>query len=450
MKIYMARRAVFLLILLPAIGVWAQISHTDSQSPTASQSLEAKIDVYLKPYLDMGVFSGSLLVAQKGKILLSKGYGMADYEHGVPNSPQTKFQVASISKIFTAIAIGILENKGLLSRNDPLKKFIPDFPNGERITLNMLIRHRSGVVGDLTDFKTPQSLAQVVEQIKRLPLGYEPGTRGEYSNHGYRLLAYVIEQVSKQSYGQFLKENIFDPLGLQNTGHTGPETILANRARGYVPAGTLGFVSAPYIDWTMKTGNGSLYSTAEDLYKWEQAIRVGKIAQINWLEQLLVPAERFKRRMLGISGGAPGFSARMEHYPTEDVSVVLLMNNYATTAIPIVRDVAAMVFGEPYEITQLTKPVKVESTLLAAYAGTYQYGRDFFAPNAKTLIGLQDGQLTVTSRGTTFMLVPQSDTKFFDRFGWATITFVKDEKGNVSHFVWRYDGRDYPAQKVNP
>lgn len=437
-----------ILILLTSLLFVTPV--TAQQKHATPDSLEARVDAYLKPYLDMGVFSGSLLVAQKGKILLSKGYGMADYEHNVPNTPQTKFQIASISKLFTVIAIGVLEKKGLLSRNDPLKKFIPDFPHGEKITLDLLIRHRSGVVGDLTDFKTPQSLAQVVEQIKKLPLGSEPGTRGEYSNHGYRLLAYVIEQVSRQSYGQFLKEQIFDPLGLHNTGHTGPETILPQRAKGYVPAGALGFVNAPYIDWTTKTGNGSLYSTAEDLYKWEQAIRAGKMLQQNWLELLLPNDERFKRRMLGGSGGAPGFSVRMEHYPTEDVSVILLMNNYATTAIPIVRDVAAIVFGEPYEITHLSKPTKVEPALLAAYAGTYQYGPEFYAPNVKTLIGIKDGQLTVTSRGTTFMLVPQSSTKFFDRFGWATITFVKDEKGNVSHFVWHYDGRDFPAQKVNP
>lgn len=436
--------ALILLFLLMVPNV------TANQNLKLSDPLETKVDVYLKPYLEMGVFSGSLLVARKGKILLSKGYGFADYEHNAPNTPQTKYQIASISKLFTVIAIGALEAKGLLSRSDSLKKFIPDFPQGEKITIEQLIRHRSGVVGDLTDFKTAQPLPQIVEMIRKMPLGYEPNTRGEYSNHGYRLLAYIIEQVSKQSYGQFLKEQIFDQLGLHNTGHTGPETILPQRAAGYVPAGALGFVNAPFIDWTTKTGNGSLYSTTEDLYKWQQAILAGNLMQKNWLELLLPPDERFNRRMLGGSGGAPGFSARMEYYPTEDLTVILLMNNYATTAIPIVRDVAAMVFGEPYEITPITKPVDVDPKLIASYAGTYQYGPEFFAPNVKTLIGTKDGQLTVTSRGTTFVLVPQSSTRFFDRFGWATITFVKDENGNVSHFLWRYDGQDYPARRVNP
>jgi CubicO group peptidase (beta-lactamase class C family) len=413
-------------------------------------ALEAKVDAYVQPYLDMGVFSGSLLVAEKGKILLSKGYGMADYEHGVPNTPQTRFQIASISKLFTAIAIGALEQKGVLSRNDPLTKFIPDFPQGDKITIDQLIRHRSGVVGDLTDFKTEQPLAQIVAQIKKLPLGYEPNTNSEYSNHGYRLLAYIIEQASQQSYGAFLQEQIFGPLGLSNTGHTGPGTVLPHRAAGYVPAGALGFVNAPFIDWTTKTGNGSLYSTAEDLYRWQQAILAGRLQQKNWLELLLPPDERFKRRMLGGSGGAPGFSARMEYYPTEDLTIILLMNNYATTAIPIVRDVGAMVLGEPYQITPTTKPVAVDPKLIAAYAGTYQYGPEFFAPNVKTVIGISDGKLAVTSRGTTFVLVPQSSTKFFDRFGWATITFVTNDRGDVSHFLWRYDGQDYAARRVNP
>jgi hypothetical protein len=225
--------------------------------------------------------------------------------------------------------------------------------------------------------------------------------------------------------------------------------VLPRRARGYVPAGVLGFVNAPFIDVTTKTGNGSLYSTVEDLYAWLQGIREGRLLRKDLLEQLLPLDERFKRRMYGASGGFPGFSARMEYYPDEDLTIILLMNNYATTAIPIVRDLGAMVLGEPYEVTRIGRPVTVDPKTIASYAGTYQYGPEFFAPNVQTLIGAQNGTLTVTSRGTTFALVPQSDTTFFDRFSWATMTFVKDAQGRVSHFVWRYDGRDYPAKRVS-
>ncbi len=418
--------------------------------PPTADTLEAKVDAYVKPYLETGVFSGSVLVAHRGKVLLKKGYGMADYEHGVPNTPTTRFQVASISKLFTAIAIGVLEQQGVLSRSDLLQRFIPDFPGGDKITIEQLIRHRSGIVGDLTDFKSAQPLPAIIEQIKKAPLGYAPNTRAEYSNHGYRVLAYIIEQASRRSYGQFLHDEVLRPLGLRATGHAGPDTVLAGRARGYVPAGILGFVNAPFIDFTTKTGNGSLYSTVEDLHAWLQAIQDGRLLRKDLLAQLLPEDTRFKRRMLGASGGAPGFSARLEHYPDEDLTIILLMNNYATTAIPIVRDIGAMVLGEPYEVTRIERPVAVDPKTVASFAGTYQYGPEFFAANVQTVIGAQDGQLTVTSRGTTFALVAQSDTTFFDRFSWATITFRRDEQGRVSQFIWRYDGRDYPARRLNP
>jgi CubicO group peptidase (beta-lactamase class C family) len=177
------RRMVRVLSFV-TVAALAAFSRGEAQRPRAQLGLEAKVDAYVQAYLESGVFSGSMLVAHRGKVLLKKGYGMSDYEHGVANTPQTRYQIASISKLFTAIAIGVLEQKGLLSRNDRLQRFIPDFPAGAKITIDQLIRHRSGIVGDLTDFKTPQSLSTIISQLKHAPLGYEPNARSEYSNHG--------------------------------------------------------------------------------------------------------------------------------------------------------------------------------------------------------------------------------------------------------------------------
>ena len=410
-------------------------------------NIEAKADAYVKPYLEMGVFSGSVLIAKSGKILLKKGYGMADFEQNVPNTPQTKFQIASISKVFTEMAIRLLEERGKLSTNDSLNKFIPDFPSGDKITIDHLINHRSGIVGDLTDFKTPQSTEQVVELIKKLPLAYEPGKDSRYSNHGYRLLAYIIEKVSGKSYGQFLKENIFDVLSLMETGHARPETIVKNRARGYVPVGYIGFENAAFIDWTNKTGNGSLYSTVEDLYKWDRALYTETILKKSAIEKLFSVQERFGRRYNILSGGSPGFSAEMFRFIDDDLCVIVLANNYSTTSRLIARDLSAIALGEKYEIPELTKVSKIDSTILESYVGTYEFGSDFFFPGTKIIINQEGGQLVSKSR-TKLVLIPQSNVKFLDRFNWATITFVKDNDGKVNKYIWRYDGRDCIAKKI--
>jgi CubicO group peptidase (beta-lactamase class C family) len=270
-----------LSFLVTMVSVVGQTTPGSQQEKT--KSIEAEVDAYVKPYLEMGGFSGSILIAKGGKILLKKGYGMANYELGVPNTPDTKFHIASVSKPFTAAAVMLLQERGLLSVSDPLTKFISDYPKGDKITVHHLLTHTSGIpnVNNYPDYdaksKFPQTPASLVEMFKNKPLIMQPGDQYNYSNSNYNLLAYIIEKVSGKSYGEFLKENIFQPLAMKDTGHDGQaETLLKNRASGYVPVGVSGFENAPYLDWTSKTGtarfirqskiytNGTARSTRKD------------------------------------------------------------------------------------------------------------------------------------------------------------------------------------------
>src|SRR3970040_1295413 len=179
--------------LLVAISASAQTA----AGTAAGRNLDigAKVDFYVQPYLEGNNFSGAVFIARKGKVLVSKGYGMANYELGAPNTPRTKFHIASVSKPFTAAAIMILQERGLLSTDDPLTKFIPDYPNGDKITLHHLLTHTSGIpnVNDFPDYdrdsKFPHTTGNLVEMFKHQPLEFQPGERYRYSNSNYNLLA---------------------------------------------------------------------------------------------------------------------------------------------------------------------------------------------------------------------------------------------------------------------
>ena len=423
-----------------------------------SGALEAKVDKYIKPYLEMGVFSGAILIATRGKVIVSKGYGMANYELGIPNTPKSRFHLASLSKPFTAAAILILQERGKLSLDDPLSKYIPDFPNGDKITLHQLLSHTAGLAGDLPNFKdwtVPITLEKLVELVKKAPPVAAPGAKYSYSNNDYRLLAYIIEKVSGQSYGDFLKAAIFDPLDMKDTGHEGATgSLVKNRAYGYKPVGLTDLENI-YIDWSTKTGNGSLYSTVEDLYKWDRALYTEKILKKSSLETMFrekygwFVSEQFKRKLIRYGGRSPGYNSDLERYVDDDVCIVVLSNNYSVTANPIANDLAAMIFGEPYTIPDVTKAVQVDHKELDRYVGRYEGGAEFFIPKAILTIGRREDQLWMNySSGADTELVPLSVSKFLTRPFWATVTFVKDEKGSVTELIYGYGGKDYIAKAM--
>ncbi len=431
------------------------------------QTLEAKVDAYLKPYLDMQVFSGSVLIARHGKILLSKGYGMANYELEVANTPKTRFHLASISKTFTAASVLLLEERGLLSTADRLAKYLPDYPNGDKITIHHLLVHTSGIpnVNNFPQYndwsRFPQTTASLIDKFKNQPLNFEPGARYEYSNSNYNVLAFIIEKVSGKSYGDFLKANIFDPLDMKDTGHDGNAAVLIkNAASGYTPAGFDGFEKTPYLDWTIKTGNGSLYSTVEDLYKWDRALYTEKILKKSTRDKIFTNhidgvgygwfiSRRFNRRCIRMNGRSPGFQGEIHRYIDEDTCVIVLGNNYSGAASFMINDIAAIALGEPYEVLNVKARLHIAPTVSEPYVGRYNGGADFFVPNAYLTIENREGHLSLRwSMGGLSWLVPISETKFFDRNFGGSVTFVKNEKGEISHLLYRFSGTDYRASKA--
>jgi len=435
--------------------------------PDVSKSLEARIAAYVESYVRTNNFSGVILITRGEQALFRKGYGDAVREFDVPVTPETKFQVASVSKSFTAAAILLLEQQGKLRTSDPLDRYLPGYPNGGRLTLHHLLAHTSGIpnVNSLPDYddksRFPQRLTEIISWFKDRPLEFEPGARYSYSNSNYNLLADVIEKVSGKSYGEFMEEAVFRPLGMTDTAHHGDaKAVIPRLAAGYAPAGGDAVERAPFLDWSIKTGNGSLYATADDLARWDRALYGDALLKEASRRKIFAEhtegvgygwfVRKGKHPSLGSSGRAPGFSASIERFTNDKVCVIVLSNLYSSLAQSMAGDIAAIVFGEDRQPLIPATPVALAEAELVRYLGRYQFGQDFaFNPGMGAEVK-RDGPWLVLvggAGGGTSYLIPLGEGRFVDRAYGGIVTFVKNADGKVAALLWNF-GRDYRAVRV--
>jgi len=314
------------------------------------------------------LFSGSVLVARQGELLLSKGYKYADWELEVENTPATKFRIASLTKPFTATAIMILQERGLLAIGDRVCRYLSSCPaSWQAITIHQLLTHTSGIPdytslpGAFEEAVAPHSVSELIESFQDEPLEFEPGASFLYSNSGYVLLGAVIEAVSRSGFDEFVTNNLLLPFGLEDTGYDRASVVLKGRASGYNIVGNA-FVNAPYLDMSNAYAAGGLYSTVEDLYRWEQALVEGQLLSPESLDLMFTPhvyAEAFGtdygygwlidikdgHRMVGHGGGLPGFHSYLEYFPEEQVSIIVLSNIETTDVNALASGLESTVFA---------------------------------------------------------------------------------------------------------
>jgi CubicO group peptidase (beta-lactamase class C family) len=435
---------IILAILLTASGL------AQDKTPTVDV---ARMEQAIKAYVPSR-FMGSVLVAQDGKVLLDKGYGFANLEWEVPNTPTTKFRLGSITKQFTAASILLLEERGKLKVGDPVKKYMPNAPVAwDKITIFHLLTHTSGIPSftGFPDYESREAQAitpgRLVEWFRDKPLEFEPGTKWNYSNSGYALLGYLIEKISGESYSDFVQQNIFTPLGMKDSGYDSNSTIIAHRAAGYTP-GKNGPVNAGFVHMSIPFSAGALYSTTEDLLRWEQGLFGGKVLKPASLAKMTTPFKQDYAFGLGVStenghkmiahdGGIEGFNTALAYYP-DDKLVVAVLANLNGPAGQIAGNLAKAALGEKIVLPTERKEIKVSPEILKQYVGTYE-----LTPNFSLAITLEDGQLV--SQGTNQGKVPmfaESETMFFLKLVDAQIEFVKNEKGEVTNLVLHQNGRD--------
>jgi CubicO group peptidase (beta-lactamase class C family) len=443
----------------------AQVPATPSL-PTAQQ-IVAKADEYLAAATKVDHFTGTVLIARNGQPIFSKGYGMADYELRVPNSPQTVFRLGSLTKQFTAMAIMMLQERGKLNVTDAICKYIDKCPAAwQPVTIRHLLTHTSGIP-DYTHFPgffekdsfEPYTSSSLVDLFRDKPLDSAPGEKYNYSNSGYHLLGLIIEKTSGVPYARFLTDNIFTPLGMKSSGYDGGRALIPNRAHGYDWAEG-SFVNAAYINMAIPYSAGSLYSTTEDLLRWDQSLYTEKLITRKSLDEMFTPVKggppgtgygygwnigkRFGRQTTAHAGGINGFSSQIIRFPADQTTVIVLSNSENPRVGAIANDLAAIAFGQPYKVPVERKVITVPSAVLDKYVGEYQ-----LAPNFSFTITNEDGRLMLKPTGQPQAeLFAESETVFFPKVVEATMTFVIDAQGQVTGLVLRQGGHDTPAKKI--
>jgi CubicO group peptidase (beta-lactamase class C family) len=349
-----------------------------SPSLATAQSKADKIDGLLALYYDYGKFNGTALVAESGRVIYKKGFGLANMEWNIPNTPETKFRLGSITKQFTSMLILQLVEEGKVSLEGKLSDCLPYYreDTGKKVTIHHLLTHTSGIPSytNLPNFmdevsRDPYGVEEFVKEYCSGDLEFEPGARFNYNNSGYFILGAVIEKITGRPYDEVLTERIFKPLGMKNSGYDRPGTIIPERAAGYERS-LDGFANAPYLDMSLPYAAGSLYSTVEDLFLWDQALYTDKLLSPKTKELLFKPyvpmggaaygygwgvgkkkLPQSKREVAVIShgGGINGFNTLIERYVEDKHFIVLLNNTGGTTLEEMSTAIFRILYDEPFD-----------------------------------------------------------------------------------------------------
>ena len=361
-----------------------------------AQDKAAKIDELMKTYHSYRQFNGAVLVAENGKVIFKKGYGMANMEWNIPIDTDTKFRLGSITKQFTSMLILQLVQEGKIKIEGKLTDYLPDYrkDTGDRVTIHQLLNHTSGIpsyTGLPTFFRdisrNPYSVSDFVKKYTSGDLEFEPGSKFSYNNSGYFLLGAIIERITGKTYEQALKERILDAVGMKNTGYDHHDTILAKRAAAYEKRPGA-FINAPYLDMSLPYAAGSLYSTVEDLYLWDQALYTDKLLSAQLKESMYKPglsnyaygwnvrkaplgAQDEQITVIEHGGGINGFNTLITRMPDSKNLIVLLNNTGGTKLGEMSQKIAGILFGKPYkppvrDIAETLLPTVMEKDVQAA------------------------------------------------------------------------------------
>jgi len=349
------------MIYFRGITYFLQNSNFSLSCGGEKEMVYAKLEKWLERYNENGYLNGTLLIAAEDKILVNSGFGMANWEHQVPNSASTKFRIGSLSKAFTALSIFQLHEQGKLNIDDFIGKYLSGYPNGDKITIYHGLTNTSGIPNytSFPDFwsttmRLPKTLDEIIDHFKNLPLNFEPGSKFEYSNSGYALLTAIIEKVSDKPYAEYIRENICLPLGMQNTGCDDGINIVSNLASGYSywekP------IHAPYADLTFPLGAYGLYSTTEDLFLWDQALKSSRLLGKESTEKMFIAYKNayacgwviskiMGRKCSHHFGDISGYVSEFFRFADDGVTIIFLSNMNVTPVTHLTNEIAKIMFA---------------------------------------------------------------------------------------------------------
>ncbi|WP_461109909.1 serine hydrolase domain-containing protein [Spirosoma koreense] len=389
-----SKRVFFLLVMSGAFCANAQ---------SVSQQIEKLVDTYAA----LGKFNGSILVTAQGKPLLNKGYGYQDIKQKTRNDPHTIYQIASLTKSFTATLILKLVESNRLTLTDKVSQFYPDFPQGDSITIDQLLTHTSGLSDDDSNTRAKtypgSEEAKFMAALRDRPLDFSPGTDWKYSNAGYILLGYIIEHVSGMSYYEAVRTYLFSPLGMEHSGFDFIGLSSPNKATGYWEFPQNDTVrAATLIDHRGPRAAGAIYSTIGDLYKWHQGLQMGKLVSLSLLNRAYTPVKNNygygwmidsvgRAKVVWHSGDIWGFKSELARVPAEDICIIMLNNMEDVDLHIITRKILAILYHQPYQWPARNK-IQLSRRLLQTYVGEY-----LLRPGEWIRVILEGNHLTATT-----------------------------------------------------
>lgn len=442
-----------LLILIVASGI---------SLLACAQNITSKLDSLVSAYAATNKFSGSVLVAKQGAVLLNKGYGPREAAARLPNTENTIFQIGSVTKQFTTAIIQKLQEEKKLSVQDKVSKFFPDFPKGDSITIEHLMTHTSGIYSYTSDrnfmsteVSKPQTREKMMALFKDKPLVFSPGTSWQYSNSAYSLLGYIIEEVTKKPYEQVVREYIFQPVEMTHSGFDFTNLKRPEKATGYFVLNDVDTVKSPIVDSSVAYSAGSIFSTTGDLYRWHKALQNYTILSKQLQEKAYTPVRNKYgygwgidsiegKRVVAHSGGIHGFTSNFTRMPEEDIVVIFLSNNASPALYEMTNKIFDAFYNKPYTLPSVKKAITLNNEKLQEYVGEYE-----IRPDLHLIITIKDGQLHGQPTGQAAATIfAEKEDHFFVKNPDVQLQFKRNEQKQVTSFILFQNGTELDCKKI--
>jgi CubicO group peptidase (beta-lactamase class C family) len=432
MKPTSTRTTIWTAIALLSVSV----ASATPAAAAADHDLATRVDALVADAMKERQVPGmSVGIERNGEVLLARGYGLADVENSVAATENTVYRIGSVTKQFTAAAILLLAERGAVALDDDVREYLPDYEtHGRTITVHQLLNHTCGIKGytEMEEFwkqgRLDLSATEMMELFGKVPLEFEPGDRWQYSNSGYFLLGLIVEKASGKSYedflreemweplGDFLREEMWEPLGLEQTWYLDNAPIVARRAEGYELREDR-IVNDDPLSMRLPYSAGSLGSSVEDLMAWQRALVSNRLLEASSFVRMTTPGELNDGKPLtyayGLSvgkmeghrkvshgGGINGFRAQLAWYPDDALTVVVLANSGSANPGPLESAIARAVLGIAERVVQ---EVPLSGDELKTYAGIYNPGRSPLA------VVFRDGGLWLSGQAR---LLPVGEHRF--------------------------------------
>ncbi|HVY74380.1 MAG TPA: serine hydrolase [Puia sp.] len=426
-----------------------------------AQNLNRELDSVMNAYQKVQHFNGSVLVAKNGRVLLEKGYGCKNFQAKTLNDAHTVYMIASVTKPFTSAVVLKLIAQHQLALNDPLTKFFPNYPNGDKVTIYNLLTHTAGIPNYTLDsvfMATHRGLKVSDALIQYGKSDFAPGTNWKYSNQGYQLLGEIIARVSKMSYFQAVRHYIFQPLHMTHSGFDFAALKSPDKATGYWTYPENGKNrEATIIDSAASFSAGAIYSTIGDMYKWHRGLQAYQIVLKALMDQAYTPFKNhygfgwfidslYGKRVLSHSGDTWGFKSNIARVTEDDVCLILL-NNIEDEEMrgPLTNDLLAVLYHQPYQLPAYHQEITLDEQILKQYIGTYE-----LAPGLSAVISLDKEGLWVAPGGQQpSRIYAYGKNRFFSKVVDAEVEFITGNDGKVTGLAVTQGGHRMEGKKLN-